>query len=94
VTSAFLERMNTLLASGEVPGLFEGEEYASLLHQIREASTKAGEVIDSEAELFKWFSKKVRTNLHVVFTMYNLYSILLSFSYPLQEPCFSGFSQS
>ena len=29
---AFLERMNALLASGEVPGLFEGEEFSSLIN--------------------------------------------------------------
>ena len=29
--SSFLERMNTLLANGEVPGLFEGDEYSALL---------------------------------------------------------------
>ena len=29
---AFLERMNALLASGEVPGLFEGDEYISLIN--------------------------------------------------------------
>ena len=29
---AFLERMNALLASGEVPGLFEGEEYLALIN--------------------------------------------------------------
>ena len=28
---AFLERMNALLASGEVPGLFEGDEYSTLI---------------------------------------------------------------
>ncbi len=33
---AFLERMNALLASGEVPGLFEGEEYMSLINQYKE----------------------------------------------------------
>jgi dynein heavy chain 1 len=27
LSTAFLERMNALLASGEVPGLFDGEEY-------------------------------------------------------------------
>lgn len=27
--SSFLERMNTLLANGEVPGLFEGEDIFS-----------------------------------------------------------------
>lgn len=28
---AFLEKMNALLASGEIPGLFEGEEYMALM---------------------------------------------------------------
>jgi dynein heavy chain 1 len=33
--SSFLERMNTLLASGEVPGLFEGDHYTTLIHAIK-----------------------------------------------------------
>ena len=33
--SGFLERMNTLLANGEVPGLFEGDEYTTLCTQIK-----------------------------------------------------------
>ena len=32
---AFLERMNALLAGGEVPGLFDGEEYMSLINQCK-----------------------------------------------------------
>ena len=31
-----MERMNALLASGEIPGLFESEEYNYLLTQMRE----------------------------------------------------------
>lgn len=34
---AFLERMNALLASGEVPGLFEGDEYTTLMNECRRA---------------------------------------------------------
>ena len=37
VSSAFLERMNALLASGEVPGLFEGDARAELLSACRSA---------------------------------------------------------
>jgi dynein heavy chain 1 len=40
--SSFLERMNTLLASGDVPGLFEGDEFTSLIHQIREVVHQKG----------------------------------------------------
>lgn len=32
LSAAFMERMNALLASGEIPGLFEGEEYQLLIN--------------------------------------------------------------
>jgi len=67
--SSFLERMNTLLAGGEVPGLFEGDEWSSLMHQCKEGSQKANISLDSEEELYKWFTNQVRKNLHIVFTM-------------------------
>ena len=46
LSSAFLEKMNTLLASGEIPGLFEGEEYMILMNLLKENSN--GKIIDSE----------------------------------------------
>eukprot|EP00051_Salpingoeca_urceolata_P022681 m.374555 g.374555 ORF g.374555 m.374555 type:complete len:4634 (-) comp20005_c1_seq12:280-14181(-) len=68
--TAFLERMNTLLANGEVPGLFEGDEYASLMSACKTAAREYdGKTIDDSDELYKWFSKTVMRNLHVVFTM-------------------------
>ncbi|CAI5714683.1 unnamed protein product [Hyaloperonospora brassicae] len=68
--SAFLERMNALLASGEVPGLFEDDEYSSLMHACREAVQRDGVIIENtEDELFRYFTKQVQRNLHVVFTM-------------------------
>ncbi|EFA77050.1 cytoplasmic dynein heavy chain [Heterostelium album PN500] len=67
--SSFLERMNTLLAGGEVPGLFEGEEYTALMHQCKETATRNGLIMDTEEELYKYFTGQVRRNLHVVFTM-------------------------
>ena len=33
--SAFLERMNSLLASGEIPGLYEGDEFVTLMGDCR-----------------------------------------------------------
>lgn len=41
LSSAFLERMNALLASGEVPGLFEGDEYVALMTACRTMSVAA-----------------------------------------------------
>ena len=63
---AFLERMNALLASGEVPGLFEGDEYISLINMAKENMDRDA---NTEEEIYKAFIKGVQRNLHVVFTM-------------------------
>lgn len=67
--TGFLERLNTLLANGEVPGLFEGDEYTTLMSQIKEGAQRQGLMLDSHDELYKWFTAQVMRNLHVVFTM-------------------------
>ena len=67
--SAFLERMNTLLANAEVPGLFEGDDYAALMTACKEGAQRQGLLLDSQDELYKWFTKQIIKNLHVVFTM-------------------------
>lgn len=83
VSSAFLERMNALLASGEVPGLWSNEEMTKLLAACREqrasssisnaagrlgsASGSSGD--DDDAVVIEWFNKRVRRNLHAVFTL-------------------------
>ncbi|WVN87983.1 uncharacterized protein L203_103180 [Cryptococcus depauperatus CBS 7841] len=67
--SGFLERMNTLLANAEVPGLFEADEYAALMTACKEGSQREGLMLDSHEELYRWFTQQVARNLHVVFTM-------------------------
>lgn len=70
LSSAFLERMNALLASGEIPGLFEGDERLKLMSSCRESySQRDGLITDSEDELWRTFTRIVQRNLHVVFTM-------------------------
>lgn len=73
LSSAFLERMNALLASGEVPGLFEGDERIQLMSACREnfrqKESKGGLLMDSEDEIWRRFTKIIQKNLHVVFTM-------------------------
>jgi len=66
---AFLEKMNALLASGEIPGLFEGEEYMSLMSQCKEAAMKDNKIVDTDDQVYRNFIKNVQRNLHVVFTM-------------------------
>ncbi|CAG8084488.1 unnamed protein product [Penicillium salamii] len=67
--SGFLERMNTLLANAEVPGLFEGDEFSSLMTACKEGAQRQGLLLDSQEELYKWFTQQIVKNLHVVFTM-------------------------
>lgn len=63
--SAFLEKMNALLASGSIPGLFQGDEYNALMTSCRQAFSR----LDTEEEYFSAFTRQVQLNLHVVFTM-------------------------
>jgi dynein heavy chain 1 len=65
---AFMERMNALLASGEIPGLFEGDEFYALINAYKEAQG-AAKVRETEDEIYQRFIKNVQKNLHVVFTM-------------------------
>ena len=67
--AGFLERMNTLLANAEVPGLFEGEEMTSLISACKEGAQRDGVMLESSDELYDWFTQQVIRNLHVVFTM-------------------------
>ncbi len=67
--SGFLERMNTLLANAEVPGLFEGDEFAALMTACKEGAQRQGLLLDSQEELYKWFTQQIVKNLHIVFTM-------------------------
>jgi dynein heavy chain 1 len=69
LSAGFTEAMNALLASGEVPGLFEGDSYTSLMNEIRDSAMKDGVILDSEEELWARFTNVVKKNLHVVFTM-------------------------
>ena len=67
--SGFLEAMNALLASGEVPGLFDGDDYTSLMSACRDSASREGLIIDQEEELWRRFTSLVQRNLHVIFTM-------------------------
>lgn len=67
--TAFLERMNTLLANGEVPGLFEGDDFTTLMTACKEGASRQGFNLDSQDELYNWFTHEIIRNLHVIFTL-------------------------
>lgn len=69
LSSGFIEAINALLASGEVPGLFDGDEYTALMSAVRESAVRDAVILDSEEELWRHFTTIVQRNLHVVFTV-------------------------
>ena len=64
-----MKRMNTLLANAEIPGLFEGDDFVSLMAACKEASSREGLSLDGHERLYGWFSQQIAKNLHVVFSM-------------------------
>lgn len=69
VHEEFLEDVNNILNSGEVPGLYEGDEYERMLLGMREAAAQARREDQSRDGLFAFFVQRVRANLHVVLCM-------------------------
>eukprot|EP00762_Andalucia_godoyi_P000179 ANDGO_02454.mRNA.1 Dynein-1-beta heavy chain len=66
----FLEDINNLLNTGEVPNLFASDEKAVIVESTRAACKNEGKTIDgSPTYLFNVFVERCRRNLHVVLCM-------------------------
>ncbi|KAJ7313213.1 hypothetical protein JRQ81_004492 [Phrynocephalus forsythii] len=61
----FLEDINNILSSGEVPNLYKPEEFEEIQSNIIEAARAEG-VQESLDSLFAYLIERVRNNLHVV----------------------------
>ncbi|WIA13292.1 hypothetical protein OEZ85_006876 [Tetradesmus obliquus] len=61
----FLEDVNNILTSGEVPNLFPKDELGVLLDELRPAAKAAG-AGETHEQLMAFFLDRVRANLHVV----------------------------
>ena len=62
---AYLDMVNSLLSSGEVPGLYTPEELEPLLTPLRDKASNAG----FSGNLLSFFARCVRKNLHVILIM-------------------------
>lgn len=67
--SGFLEKMNTLLANSEIPGLFVDEELNTLMSQCKESAFKLGKDLKTNDEIYSYFTSQIMSNLHIIFTM-------------------------
>jgi dynein heavy chain, axonemal len=68
VVETFLEDINNILNSGEVPNLFENDEWEKIINLVRPLIKKAGK-IDTRDNIVQYFVSLVRENLHIVLCM-------------------------
>ncbi|KAI0210443.1 Cytoplasmic dynein 2 heavy chain 1 [Lamellibrachia satsuma] len=61
----FLEIVNSLLSSGEIPGLYTPEELEPLLQPLRDLASEAG----FRGTLLQYFASRIQQNLHVALIM-------------------------
>jgi dynein heavy chain len=61
---AFVEDINGILNTGEIPNLFNGEDMVAIMEVLVEPCAKKG--ILGEAEVYNFFVQRCRRNLHVV----------------------------
>ncbi|XP_072807660.1 dynein axonemal heavy chain 6 isoform X4 [Vicugna pacos] len=69
VVEEFLEDINNILNSGEVPNLFEKDELEQVLAATRPRAKEAGISEGNRDEVFQHFISRVRRKLHVVLCM-------------------------
>ncbi|KAG5682932.1 hypothetical protein PVAND_012250 [Polypedilum vanderplanki] len=65
----FLEDINNILNSGDVPNLYEGDEYEKLILNTRVPCIEANYKDQSRDGIYDFFVSRVRSNLHVVICM-------------------------
>ena len=68
VVETFLEDINNVLSSGEVPNLFAKDEIGGLCEDVRADAKKAG-AGEMQDELYAFFLSRVIKNLHIVLCM-------------------------
>ncbi|KAF7660832.1 hypothetical protein LDENG_00274280 [Lucifuga dentata] len=69
VVEEFLEDINNMLNSGEVPSLFEKDELEAVLSATRPKAKEAGISEGNRDEVFQFFISRVREKLHIVLCM-------------------------
>ena len=68
VVETFLEDINNILNSGEVPNLYEADEMEKIINAVRPLAKKAGRPETKDA-IFQYYVHLVRENLHMVLAM-------------------------
>lgn len=69
VNEKFLEDVNNLLNTGEIPNLFFGEEKENLLTDVKEMAEKMYKVSLSGMQIWEFFVKQCKSNMHIVLSL-------------------------
>ena len=62
---SFLEDINNLLNSGEIPNLFATDEKAAIIEELTERAKNAG-IAQTRDAIYAWFVQMCRERLHIV----------------------------
>ena len=69
VVEEFLEDINNMLNSGEVPNLFEAEDYEKIINATRQSAKEAGIPEGDRDGIYNYFISRVQDRLHIVICM-------------------------
>jgi len=65
---SFLEDINNILSSGEVPNLYKPDEFEEVRNALA-PEAKEQNIVDTPENMFKFLIERVRSNLHVILCM-------------------------
>ncbi|XP_041842513.1 dynein heavy chain 2, axonemal [Melanotaenia boesemani] len=68
VDESFLEDINNILSSGEVPNLYKQDEFVEVCNALSGSARKEN-VLETPDSLFSYLIERVRNNLHIVLCM-------------------------
>jgi dynein heavy chain len=67
---SFVEDINMMLNTADVPNLFQADEKGEILEKMQSAAKDLGKKIEtSPLSLYNFFIERVRANLHIVLAM-------------------------
>jgi len=66
---SFLEDVNNLLSTGEVPNLWDKDTKAAVITSLEKKAKKVLNKGVTDADIWEFFRTRVKSNFHVVFCM-------------------------
>lgn len=84
-SESFLEDLNNILNSGDVPNIYAFDDLEKIHHDMKPIVQDAG-LQPTKSNLFSAFTKRIRTNIHIVICMrysFNFILITCKNCYPL-----------